>query len=122
MIPAGIPARRSDETRSVNGVVSARNAKQPVAANARTVAPSANRQPSGEKPKEKPSPKLNETAKNRGQSLAQMAVAWTLRDPRVTSCLIGARTPQQVIECVAALDNPVFDQAELDAIDAVAPR
>ncbi len=66
--------------------------------------------------------RLNETAKNRGQSLAQMAVAWTLRDPRVTSCLIGARTPQQVIECVAALDNPVFDQAELDAIDAVAPR
>lgn len=65
--------------------------------------------------------RLNEIARKRGQSLAQTAVAWTLRDPRVTSALIGARTPEQIEECVAALENLEFTEEELTAIDAIAP-
>jgi L-glyceraldehyde 3-phosphate reductase len=60
---------------------------------------------------------LNKIAKARGQSLAQMALAWTLRDPRVTSALIGASRPEQVSENVAALDNLEFTPEELTAID-----
>ncbi|WP_300720159.1 L-glyceraldehyde 3-phosphate reductase [Pseudomonas sp.] len=63
---------------------------------------------------------LNEIAQRRGQSLAQMALAWTLRDPRVTSALIGASRPEQIIENVAALQNLSFSQEELDAIDRFA--
>ena len=48
---------------------------------------------------------LNEIAQRRGQSLAQMAIAWTLRDPRVTSALIGASSVEQLEQNVAALDN-----------------
>jgi len=66
--------------------------------------------------------RLSALAKKRGQGLAQMAIAWTLRDPRVTSALIGARNPYQIRECVAALDNSAFTAEELEAIDAVAPR
>jgi L-glyceraldehyde 3-phosphate reductase len=51
--------------------------------------------------------------------MAQMAVAWTLRDPRVTSALIGARTPQQIIDCVGALDNPHFAAEELARIESI---
>jgi L-glyceraldehyde 3-phosphate reductase len=61
---------------------------------------------------------LNEIAKARGQSLAQMALAWVLRDPRVTSALIGASRAGQVRENVAALKNLHFSQEELTAIDA----
>jgi len=53
----------------------------------------------------------------RGQSLAQMALAWVLRDPRVTSTLIGASHPEQVRENVAALKNLSFSPSELAAID-----
>src|SRR3954453_16108083 len=60
---------------------------------------------------------LNERAGERGQSLAQMALAWTLRDPRVTSTLIGASSVRQLEEDVAALDGPPFSDDELDAID-----
>src|SRR5205085_8237948 len=60
---------------------------------------------------------LNEVATRRGQSLAQMALAWTLRDPRVTSTLIGASSVRQLEENVAALDGPPFSDDELDAID-----
>jgi L-glyceraldehyde 3-phosphate reductase len=63
---------------------------------------------------------LNEIARARGQSLAQMALAWTLRDPRVTSVLIGASRPEQVIENVGALDNLEFTAEELDGIDEFA--
>ena len=66
--------------------------------------------------------RLNEIAVRRGQSLTQMAVAWTLRDSRVTSALIGARTPAQITECVASLEHLHFDAEELSEIDAVAPR
>ena len=60
---------------------------------------------------------LNEIAKARGQSLAQMALAWILRDPRVTSALIGASKPSQLAENVAALKNLDFSADELAAIE-----
>jgi len=60
---------------------------------------------------------LNEIAKARGQSLAQMALAWVLRDPRVTTTLLGASSPEQLKENAAALKNLKFTAAELSAID-----
>jgi L-glyceraldehyde 3-phosphate reductase len=63
---------------------------------------------------------LNEIARRRGQSLAQMAVAWVLRDPRVTSALIGASRWSQIAEALTALENTSFDQAELAEIDRYA--
>ena len=62
---------------------------------------------------------LNALAEKRGQSLAQMALAWVLRDPRVTSALIGASTVEQIEENVAALKCPVFDEGELSEIDGI---
>jgi L-glyceraldehyde 3-phosphate reductase len=61
---------------------------------------------------------LNAIAGTRGQSLAQMAIAWSLRDSRVTSALIGASSVTQLEENVAALDNLAFTAEELVAIDA----
>jgi L-glyceraldehyde 3-phosphate reductase len=60
---------------------------------------------------------LNEMAEERGQSLAQMALAWTLRDPRVTSTLIGASSVAQLEENVGALEQLTFSDDELEAID-----
>jgi L-glyceraldehyde 3-phosphate reductase len=60
---------------------------------------------------------LNEIAAARGQSLAQLALAWALRDPRMTSVLIGASSAQQVIENVAALSKLNFSAQELADID-----
>lgn len=60
---------------------------------------------------------LNDMAAGRGQTLAQMAVAWTLRDARVTSALIGASRPSQVADCVGALDRLDFTADELARID-----
>src|SRR3954451_14260800 len=60
---------------------------------------------------------LNAMAGERGQSLAQMALAWTLRDPRVTSTLIGASSVAQLEENVAALERLEFSDDELEAID-----
>src|SRR4051794_17209792 len=62
--------------------------------------------------------KLNDIAQRRGQSLAQMAVAWTLRDPVVTSALIGASKVAHVEEAVAAVNNTTFSAAENAAIEA----
>jgi len=62
--------------------------------------------------------KLNEIAKSRRQSLAQMAVAWTLRHPQVTSSLIGASKVAHVEEAVGALNNLAFSASELSAIEA----
>jgi L-glyceraldehyde 3-phosphate reductase len=64
--------------------------------------------------------KLNDIAQRRGQSLAQMALAWTLRDSRVTSALIGASKAEQVRENVAALKNLSFSAEELAEIDRYA--
>jgi L-glyceraldehyde 3-phosphate reductase len=63
---------------------------------------------------------LAEIAAGRGQSLAQMALAWTLRDPRVTSALIGASSADQLEANVAALDGREFSAAELAEIDRFA--
>ena len=63
---------------------------------------------------------LNEIARARGQSLAQMAIAWVLRDPRVTTALIGASRPEQIRDNVAALENPDFSDEELAEIDRYA--
>ncbi len=61
-------------------------------------------------------------ATERGQSLAQMAVAWTLRSPVVTSALIGASRVEQIEDVVRALDRLDFSQDELSRIDVIAPR
>ena len=60
---------------------------------------------------------LNEIAAARGQSLAQLALAWTLRDPRVTSTLIGASSVEQLEANVAALERLELSTDELAAID-----
>lgn len=60
---------------------------------------------------------LNEIAKGRGQSLAQLALAWSLRDGRVTSALIGASGVAQLEENLAALDRLDFTADELETID-----
>lgn len=61
---------------------------------------------------------LNEIAKQRGQSVAQLALAWTLRDERVTSALIGASSVTQLEDNLATVRNLSFTKEELDAIDA----
>jgi L-glyceraldehyde 3-phosphate reductase len=63
---------------------------------------------------------LNEIASKRGQTLAQMAIAWVLRKGRITTALIGASKPQQVIDCVKSLENLAFTDAELAEIDSYA--
>ena len=61
---------------------------------------------------------LNEIAARRGQSLAQLAIAWALRDPRVTSALIGASSVGQLEQNVAAIENLHFSEQELAEIDS----
>ena len=63
---------------------------------------------------------LNDLAKERGQTLAQMAIAWVLRDPRVTSALIGARNIQQLEDSLAAVRKIEFSDEELTRIDRYA--
>ena len=60
---------------------------------------------------------LDKIAKGRGQTLAQMAIAWVLRDPVVTSALAGASSVEQLEQNIAALDKPDFSSAELAEID-----
>jgi L-glyceraldehyde 3-phosphate reductase len=60
---------------------------------------------------------LDGIAERRGQSLARMAIAWVLRDPRITSALIGARTVEQLDDSLGALDSPGFSAEELAEID-----
>ncbi|MFC3076056.1 L-glyceraldehyde 3-phosphate reductase [Shinella pollutisoli] len=61
--------------------------------------------------------KLAGIAERRGQTLAQMAIAWVLRGGRVTSALIGASRAEQIVDCVRALERPDFSAAELAEID-----
>jgi len=63
---------------------------------------------------------LSEIAKRRGQTLAQMAIAWVLRDPVVTSALVGASSVEQLEQNVAALDKVEFSAGELEEIDRYA--
>ena len=60
---------------------------------------------------------LNAVARRRGQSLAQMALAWVTRDPRVSTVLVDASRPGQLEENAAAFENPEFDKEELREID-----
>jgi len=63
--------------------------------------------------------RLNEIAKARGQTMAQMALAWVLRHPVMTSALIGASRVQQIEDAVGAVNNLSFSQEELQAIDQI---
>ncbi len=63
---------------------------------------------------------LGEIAARRGQSITQLAIAWVLRDPRVTSALVGVRNVEQLEENVAALNNQSFTESELAEIDQYA--
>ncbi len=63
---------------------------------------------------------LNTLAEARSQSLAQMALAWVLRDGGITSALIGASRPEQITDCVAATENLEFTENELKEIDRIA--
>jgi L-glyceraldehyde 3-phosphate reductase len=64
--------------------------------------------------------KLNAIAERRGQTLAQMALAWVLRGGRITSALIGASRSAQIVDCVKALENDAFTSEELSEIDLYA--
>lgn len=64
---------------------------------------------------------LNELAKNRGQTLAQMALSLVLRDGEVTSVLIGASKPEQILENLEIVGHTSFTEEELQAIDAISP-
>ncbi|HEY5895017.1 MAG TPA: L-glyceraldehyde 3-phosphate reductase [Chthoniobacterales bacterium] len=63
---------------------------------------------------------LNAIAQRRGQTLAQMALVWVLRDPRVTSALVGTSSVEQLAENLKALENPTFTREELGEIDRYA--
>ena len=63
--------------------------------------------------------RLNEVAQSRGQSLAQMALAWLLKDPRVTSVLIGASKPEQLTDSLRCLESPAFSPEELAGIEHI---
>jgi len=62
---------------------------------------------------------LNSLAGERGQSLAQMALAWVLKDDKVTSVLIGASKPEQILDNIKAIDNTEFSDEELALIDGI---
>jgi L-glyceraldehyde 3-phosphate reductase len=64
---------------------------------------------------------LNDIARARGQSLAQMALTWVLRDTRITSALIGARNVAQLDDSLDALDAPPLDDDEISAIETHLP-
>lgn len=63
--------------------------------------------------------RLNDVAKQRGQSLAQMALAWVLKDKRITSVIIGASKPEQVTDSIQCLNNLQFTQEELNLIEGI---
>lgn len=62
---------------------------------------------------------LNGLAETRGQNLAQMALAWILKDPRITSVLIGVSRPEQILDSIKCIDNYTFTQEELDQINNI---
>ena len=62
---------------------------------------------------------LNEIANERGQTLAEMALAWVLRDGVVTSVLIGASKPSQILDNIKAINNTAFSAEELKRIDEI---
>jgi L-glyceraldehyde 3-phosphate reductase len=62
---------------------------------------------------------LNEIAANRGQTMAEMALAWALRDEKVTSLIVGSRNVEQLNDNLKALKNLAFSQDELVLIDQI---
>ena len=66
--------------------------------------------------------KLNELAMQRGQTLAEMALSWVLKDGVVTSVLIGASRSEQIVENIKALNNTSFSEEELCMIDSISIR
>ena len=62
---------------------------------------------------------MNKLAKRRGQTLAEMALAWLLKDERVTSVLVGASSVAQLTDNLKALQNNVFSTEELQAIESI---
>ena len=62
---------------------------------------------------------LNDIAENRGQSLAQMAVAWILRNPEITTVLVGVSKTEQLLDNIKALDNLTFTTEELNEIELI---
>ncbi len=62
---------------------------------------------------------LHSLAEQRGQTLAQMALAWILKDPRITSVLIGVSKPQQLTDCLQSLQNTSFSSDELNHIESI---
>ena len=62
---------------------------------------------------------LNEMAKERGQSLAQFALSWILKDSDITSVLIGSSRPSQILDCVKCIDNTKFTEEELKKINNI---
>ena len=64
--------------------------------------------------------KLNEIAQKRGQTLAQMAIAWVLKEEKITTALIGASSGNQILDCVDAVKNLTFSESELKEIDKFA--
>jgi L-glyceraldehyde 3-phosphate reductase len=63
------------------------------------------------------SKRLNAIAEKRGQTLAEMSIAWNLQHKAVTSCLIGASRSSQIEDCVKALEKPSFSAVELKSIE-----
>ena len=63
--------------------------------------------------------RLNDIAKERNQSLAQMALSWVLKDEVMTSVLIGASKSSQVLDNISAIENTVFSEEELKKIDEI---
>ena len=63
--------------------------------------------------------KLNQIAKERGQTLAQMALSWLYSKEEITSVLIGASKPEQIVENIAMIDNLSFTDEELQKIDSI---
>lgn len=63
--------------------------------------------------------KLNELAEKRGQNLAQMALSWILKDPRITSVILGVSKPQQLTDSLECLRNTSFDDTELQEINSI---
>lgn len=63
--------------------------------------------------------KLNDLAKQRGQKLAHMALSWILKDDRITSVLVGASKPEQLLDSLKCLENTKFTQEELSIIDGI---
>ena len=66
--------------------------------------------------------KLNEIAKERGESLAQMALKWVRKDDDVTSVLIGASKPEQILENLKVIESAAITEEELKRIDEIALR